>query len=133
MSNSRGRRMRIARIVHWIARLTAVAAIVPVLLIFFGEPGSGPAGPRERIYLALFPFGFALGYLLAWRWPLTGGCLSLACMAASLVVIGRTYALGAYLIWGILCVPGILFVVVGWMMRHDHEGMQSSMHLSSQS
>ena len=51
-------------------------AVVPVMLIAFGEPGSGPAGPREWVYLALFPFGFSAGYLLGWRWPLLGGCES---------------------------------------------------------
>ena len=30
-------------------------AVVPVMLIAFGEPGSGPAGPRKWVYLALFP------------------------------------------------------------------------------
>jgi hypothetical protein len=72
--------------------------------------------------LALFPIGFALGYLLAWRWPLVGGCISLACMAASLVVIGRTYAFRAYVIWGALCVPGIFYILAGWMMRTDPGG-----------
>jgi hypothetical protein len=105
------------RILLWIARLGAIAALVPVLLILFGEPGSGPAGVREWAYLALFPIGFSIGYLLGWRWPLVGGCISLACMAASLVVIGRTFGLSAYLIWGILSVPGILYVIAGWKLR----------------
>ena len=116
MSNSNGHNL-MARVLFWIARLTGNAAIVPLMLIFFGEPGTGPAGTRERIYLALFPFGFATGYLLGWRWPLFGGCMSLVCMVASLVVIARIYSLGAYVIWAILCVPGILYVVAGWMMR----------------
>ena len=106
-----------ARVVHWIARLTAIAAIVPLMLIVFGEPGSGPAGPREWAYLALFPFGFSAGYLLGWRWPLVGGGISLACMLASLVVIGRTFGIGPYIIWGVLCVPGILYIIAGWKMR----------------
>jgi hypothetical protein len=104
-------------ILLWIARLTAIAAIVPLMLIVFGETGSGPAGPREWAYLALFPFGFSAGYLLGWRWPLVGGCISLACMAASLVVIGRTFGIGPYIIWGVLCVPGILYIIAGWQLR----------------
>jgi hypothetical protein len=106
-----------ARVLLWIARLGAIAALVPVLLILFGEPGSGPAGIREWAYLTLFPIGFSVGYLLGWRWPLVGGCLSLACMVASLVVIGRTFGLSAYLYWGILSVPGILYVIAGWKLR----------------
>ena len=109
-----------ARVLHWIARLGSIAALVPVLLILFGEPGTGPAGFREWVYLALFPIGFSIGYLLGWRWPLFGGCLSLACMALSLVVIGRTFDLRAYLIWGILSVPGIFYVLAGAKLRSNN-------------
>lgn len=44
------------RCVLWIGRLTGVAAIVPLMMIFFGESGTGPIGVREWVYLALFPF-----------------------------------------------------------------------------
>ena len=90
MSDSYRDRDFVWRVVLWVARLAAIAALVPVLLILFGEPGSGPAGVREWVYLALFPIGFSIGYLLGWRWPLFGGCFSLACMVLSLLVIGRT-------------------------------------------
>jgi hypothetical protein len=105
------------RILLWVARLGAIAAIIPVLLILVGEPGTGPAGIREWVYLALFPIGFSIGYLVGWRWPVFGGCLSLACMVVSLIVIGRTFGLSAYLYWGILSVPGILYVIAGWKLR----------------
>ena len=82
------------RLVLLIARLAGTAALVPLMLIAFGERGTGPAGPREWIYLALFPFGFSIGYLLAWRWPLLGGWMSLICMALSLIVIGRVFDWG---------------------------------------
>jgi hypothetical protein len=121
MNEFRGRGSTAARFLHWIARLTAIAAIVPLMQIVIGESGSGPAGPREWIYLALFPFGFSAGYLLGWRWPLLGGCISLACMAASLVVIGRTFGIGPYIIWGVLCIPGILYVIAGWKLRAPAE------------
>ena len=109
-----------AHVLLWVARLTGVAAIVPLMLIVFGEPGSGPSGAREWIYLVLFPFGFSAGYLLGWRWPLLGGFLSLACMAASLLVIQRVFDWKAYLIWAVLCVPAILYIVSGWRLRRDN-------------
>ena len=101
----------------WIARVTGLAAIVPLMLVVLGESGSGPAGAGEWVYLALFPFGFSAGYLVGWRWPLFGGCVSLACMAASLVVIQRTFGWKPYLIWGVLSLPGLLFVIAGWRLR----------------
>lgn len=117
MGDSPGRGMMAARILLWIARLTGTAAIVPLMLIVFEESGSGPAELREWLYLALFPFGFSVGYLLGWRWPLLGGCISLACMVASLVVMGRVYKLVAYVIWGVLSLPGLLYVIAGLMLR----------------
>ena len=106
------------RVLLWIARLGAVAAIVPLLLILTGERGAGPSGAREWVYLALFPVGVSAGYVLAWRYPVAGGCFSLICLAVSLVVIGKTFPLGAYLMWGVLALPGLLFVVAG-LIRED--------------
>ena len=114
---SRGCGIPAARVLHWVARLAGIAVIVPLMLIVFGESGSGPSGVREWVYLALFPFGFAAGYVLGWRWPLLGGCVSLACMALSLAVIGRVLDLEPYLIWGLVSVPGVLYVIAGWMLK----------------
>lgn len=94
-------------------------AIVPLLMIALGEFGQGPAGPREWIYLVLFPFGFSVGYLIGWHWPLLGGCVSLICMALSLIVIGRAFDWGPYLIWAVLSLPGLLFVIAGLMRRRQ--------------
>ena len=104
-------------IVEWAARISATVVVVPLAMILFGESGSGPAGVREWAYLALFPVGFSVGYLLGWRWPLIGGILSLSCMAASWVVIGRVFPARLYLIWGAVCLPGVLYLVAGWQRR----------------
>jgi hypothetical protein len=42
-------------------------------------------------------------------------------MAASLIIVGRTFPLDVYLIWGILCVPGILYIVAASLMRGGTE------------
>ena len=117
MNDSAGRGITTARVLHWIARLSGTAAVVPLMLIVFGEPGSGPAGVGEWVYLALFPFGFSAGYLIGWRWPLLGGCVSLACMALSLVVLGRVFDWSDYAIWSVLSVPGVLYVIAGLKLR----------------
>lgn len=114
------------RVLHWAARVLAVAAIVPLMLILLGESGTGPAGVREWLYLALFPIGFSAGYLMGWRWPLAGGLLSLVCMALSLVVIGRAFETEAYMYWALLCVPGLLFLLAGWSLRrHPSAGSRA--------
>jgi cytochrome b561 len=108
--------MRTARTIHWIARIAALAVVAFLLMLATGE-GGAPRGASEWLYLAFFPFGFSIAYLLGLRWPLHGGAASLACMALSLIVIGRTFDVQAYVIWGLLCVPGLLYVWAGWLMR----------------
>jgi hypothetical protein len=115
--DSSKRRFTSAWLLHWIARISGIAAIVPLLMIVFGEPGKGPADIREWIHLALFPFGFSAGYLFGWRWPIFGGSLSLVCLALSLIVTGRVFPLAAYLTWSVLAIPAILFIIAGLMKQ----------------
>ena len=117
MNASGGWGITAARVLLWIARLSGIAVILPLMLVVFGESGSGPAGAEEWVYLALFPFGFSAGYLSGWRWPLLGGCVSLACMALSLVVLGRLFVWTDYAIWIVLSVPGALYVIAGLKLR----------------
>ena len=117
MNDSGGRGDVAARVLLWLARLSGAAVVVPLMLVAFEEPGSGPAGAGEWVYLALFPFGFSTGYLLGWRWPLLGGCVSLACMALSTIVLGRIFDWSAYATWSVLSVPGVLYVIAGWKLR----------------
>ena len=84
MSDVRSRRRGWPRTLHWIARILALATILLLGMILVGESGTGPAGVREWLYLALFPVGFSAAYLLGWKWPLLGGALSIACMVAGL-------------------------------------------------
>ena len=97
---------------HWLARISSVAVVILLVVMLTGENGSGPTG-RDTLYLALFPVGFSLGYLIGWRWPLPGGVISLSCMALSLFVVGRTFDLETYMGWALFSLPGVLFVFAG--------------------
>lgn len=108
-----GREVNVARLVLWIARLTATGVVVLLMAMVFGEDSGSPNGVQEWAYLAFFPFGFSLGYLIGWRFPLLGGCVSLVCMALSLVVIGRIFSWVAYATWAVLCIPGALYIIAG--------------------
>ncbi|MCA9751882.1 MAG: hypothetical protein KC591_06800 [Gemmatimonadetes bacterium] len=110
------------RVLLWIARLAGTAVVVPLAMMLFGESGTGPANLREWIYLALFPVGFSIAYLLGWRWPRFAGGASLVCMAASLLVVGRTFAPEVYTWWGLLCVPGALFLLGSVLIRRPSRG-----------
>ena len=106
-----------ARLLHWIARLSALGVVLLLGTMTLGEWGSGPAGVREWAYLALFPLGFSVAYLLGWRWPLAGGWAALASMALSLLVIGRVFDPQAYAVWAMLCAPGVLYILAGTKLR----------------
>ena len=103
------------KLLWWIAGISGVAIVLLLIVMVTGELGE-PTGP-EWVYLFFFPFGFSVGYVIALRWPLVGGCVSLACMAISQVVTGRVFDLGAYTIWGLMCVPAVLFLIVGLRKR----------------
>ncbi len=94
----------------WTARVTSLGVIGALALVLTGENGGGPAGWQEWLYLALFPVGFSIAYLAAWKWPRQGALAALACMVLSQVVIWRTFDLQAYLVWAVLCIPALLFL-----------------------
>jgi hypothetical protein len=121
MNDLGGRKVTKPRLLLWIARISALAIVALLIPMAMGGEGE-PTGAAEWAYLALFPFGFSFGYLIGWRWPLIGGYVSLACMAISLVVIGRLFDWGAYLTWGVLCVPGVLYVMAGLKLRGAGDG-----------
>ncbi len=106
-----------SRVLLWTARLSGTLVVVFLMPFVLGGEESGPAGVAEWVYLGLFPFGFSAGYLVGWRWPLLGGFVSLACMALSLVVLGRVFDSSAYAIWSVLSVPGVLYVIAGLKLR----------------
>lgn len=70
----------------WIAGISGVAVVLLSIVMVTGELGE-PTG-AEWVYLFFFPFGFSVGYVTALRWPLAGGCVSLACRAISQAVTG---------------------------------------------
>lgn len=109
----------------WIARVsgTAIAALLIAMLAGPEGMGAGRAPTvAEWVYLAFFPLGFSAGYLIGWRWPVAGGGFSLACMAISLAVARVPFDWQPYVIWGLLSVPGVLYVLGG---RRARRGLRS--------
>ncbi len=109
-----------SKLLWWIAGISGMALVLLLLAMATGDDAGEPSGVAERVYLAFFPVGFSIGLLLGWWRPLLGGTISIACMVLSqvtMVAIGRVFPLSAYMIWGVLCVPGALFVIVGLRRR----------------
>lgn len=105
---------------HWIARIISAVCIGFILLIFLGEgltvDGIWPT-TSEWVGLFFFPFGLLVGLLIAWRYELVGGLISIASLATfylwNYIATGR-FPTGPYLL--LMALPGVLFVISAlWM------------------
>ncbi len=105
-------------ILRWIARICALLSIGFVLIFLFGEgltvDGVWPT-PTEWIGLLFFPFGLAIGLLIAWRNELMGGLIAVGSLVAfylwNFVVRGELPS-GPYLL--LLALPALLFLILAW-------------------
>ncbi|MFC1661399.1 hypothetical protein ACFL3S_08130 [Gemmatimonadota bacterium] len=105
-----------------IARISAVLIVALCLLMVVGysvnPQGSADATTRESFGLALFPFGMSVGYLIALRWQLFGGVLSLVCLGVFLVVMRNVLLV---FVIGLVAIPGVLFVIYGLYLRDQQK------------
>jgi len=101
--------------IRWLARGLSLAAAG--LLLFFavgeGMHVSHFSG-RELALFAFFPMGVCLGMIMAWRWEITGGSVTVASLAGFYLIHWLTSSRmpGG---WAFLAVasPGFLFVLSG--------------------
>ena len=105
-------------ILRWIARICALLSIGFVLLFLFGEGltvnGVWPT-PVEWIGLLFFPFGLALGLLIAWRYELLGGVVAAGSIVAFYLwsyVVHGDFPRGPYIL--LLALPALLFLIFAW-------------------
>ncbi len=105
-----------------IARISAGLIVAFSLFMVIGysvNPQASPsATPMEAFELSFFPFGMCIGYLMAFRWPLFGGLLSLASLAIFIGLMGNlilVFVIGAF------AIPGVLFVIYGIYLRDQRK------------
>jgi hypothetical protein len=107
---------------RWIARVLSVLLIGLILVIFVGE-GFNPFNLKgiEPLQMVLF-FTTCIGMVVAWRWELIGGSLSVAAMALFLAVeFGVTSRLPNGLTFYLMLVPGVLFLLSAFLRRRFSE------------
>lgn len=100
----------------WSARITGLLLTVFVVLVaalFLFNPNNteGPppsSWPTVWPWLAVYPFGVCLGYLISWWRPLAGSIVSLSCLALSLLLPQVPVQLVSLLVY---LVPGVLFLL----------------------
>lgn len=104
------------------ARVFAVACLAILFLIIQGEDSYNwlKAPMREMIGIVIFPAGFTAGLLIAWRWELLGGVISLASIALFYAVYGLILSnLSTGIEWWFIfmAIPGALFLAYGIAIR----------------
>jgi hypothetical protein len=108
---------------RWAARVLAALLVALVLVVLVGE-GFHPLRLKglEPVQMALF-WTACVGMVLAWRWPVIGGGLSLGGMTLFFVVeLAVTGGLPRALFLYLMLLPGILFLVGGFIRRRLSSG-----------
>jgi hypothetical protein len=105
------------KVIRWIARIWSLLVFVIVMLIVFTpDPNVTEPVPLEDWFL-LSLWGVALlGLLIAWRWELAGGILTIAVMFVrelAWVVLKGPWLVNFLIVWLFLLPPAILFLVAG--------------------
>jgi hypothetical protein len=104
---------------RWTGRLFAAALLGLVAVIFLGEGGFNPLKLRgvEPILMVCF-WTACIGMMVAWRWEVIGGALSLGGMLCFLAVeFAVRGGLPRGLMLYLMLLPGLLFLLSGLVRR----------------
>jgi len=107
------------RAILWTARVMATLIILfcmTMIIAYAVDPFEGTPEGFEVALLALFPVGMCIGYLLAWKWPLTGGIVSITCIVMFLIALGEADMIATL---ALISIPGLLFIAYGVLTRSD--------------
>ena len=106
-------------ILRWIARVGSLLCLGFLLLIFVGEGMDFSALTQtEWLMLLCFPVGVALGMLVGWWKELIGGGITaVSLLMFYLIDTIASNGLPDGLWFIIFALPGLLFLLCGWMDR----------------
>jgi len=106
---------KVIKIIRWIARIWSLFSLALFLLFFIGESWGQPLQftPEELLGLLFFPGGVVLGMILAWKWELWGGLITVASLLAFYLlefIMDRDFPGGPWFL--LFAAPGFLFLLV---------------------
>lgn len=109
-------------VIEWLARLTSIASITLLLMLFAGE-GLHPSRitTSEWVGLLFFPIGVMIGMVIAWWKEGVGSLVTVGSLLAFYVVYGylmRNHLGGWAFI--VFASPGFLFLL-HWLLRGAEE------------
>jgi hypothetical protein len=116
---------RYVMIMRWIARIWSIPVFVFVLLILF-IPDLNVTEPVPMVdWFLLILWGIAiLGLLIAWRWELTGGIITVTTMfirEIAWVILKGPWLVNFLIVWAFVLPPALLFLIAWRLERKARE------------
>jgi len=118
---------RSIKITRWIARIWSLLVFaLAILIVSTPDPYTTEPVPASDWFL-LSLWGVAiLGLLVAWRWELLGGIITIATMfirELAWVVLRGPWLVNFLIVWLLVVPPAILFLVAWKIERKAREGV----------
>jgi hypothetical protein len=112
---------RSVKITRWIARIWSILVFsFALMVIFVPDPYATEPVPFADWFL-LSLWGVAiLGLLLAWRWELAGGIITIATMffrELAWVILKGPWLVNFLIVWVLVVPPAILFIIAWGLQR----------------
>ena len=113
---------------RWVARIWgALITVAALIMVFTPDPyATEPISLRDGFLLSLWGVAI-LGLLLAWRWEVVGGIVTIATMVVrelAWVVLYGDWLVNFLLMWVVVVPPAILFLVSGRLERRGLHGKE---------
>lgn len=108
---------RSVKIIRWIARIWSILVfVVALIIIFIPDPYATEPVPASDWFLASLWGVAILGLLIAWRWELIGGIITIATMFVRelIWVMLKGYWWVNFLIFWFFVVPPAIMFLVAW-------------------
>ncbi len=119
---------RSAKTVRWIARIWGLIVFAfAVIRVVTPDPyATEPVSATDGFLLSLWGVAI-LGLLVAWKWELAGGIITIATMffrELAWVILKGGWLVNFLIIWAVLVPPAILFLVA-WRLETKAKGASS--------
>ncbi|MFZ2097261.1 MAG: hypothetical protein WAV05_11560 [Anaerolineales bacterium] len=116
---------RSVKIIRWIARIWSIPVLVGALFILF-IPDSNVTEPvpvADWFLLSLWGIAI-LGLLIAWRWELIGGIITVTTMfirEVAWVILKGPWLVNFLIVWAFVLPPALLFLIAWRLERKARE------------
>ena len=109
-------------VLRWAARLSALVIAGGYALLMVGEMSSSPSGPPSTLieWAGILLLATAvIAMLIAWRWELLGGAISLAMLGVVALFIRGSATFHRSI--SVMAIPGVLYCI-DWLVRRAGAG-----------